>query len=80
MPIYTYRCPAGHEWDEVRAIEGSEVSEDACPACREKYSGMVDGEAFLVAAFGKKVPPTGVSASFKGQGWTPKFYAGRKGK
>jgi len=74
MPIYTYRCPEGHTWDEVRTIEGSEASEEPCPECTRAQSGQA------IPAHGKKVPATGVSAHFKGTGWTPKFHPNQRGK
>lgn len=78
MPTYTYRCPEGHTWDEVRSIEGSETSEAPCPVCTDAASGpagLQSGQT--LPAVGKKIPPTGVSAHFKGRGWTPKFYPNR---
>ena len=79
MPIYTYRCSEGHEWDEVRSVEGSEASEESCPECTRAASGpdgLRSGQA--VPAFGRKVPSTGVTPIFKGGGWTPKFYPNKK--
>lgn len=80
MPIYTYQCNEGHEWDEVRTIAGSETSQEPCPKCTSATSGPsgpASGQA--LPALGKKLPPTGVTAIFKGGGWTPKFYP-NKGK
>lgn len=89
MPIYTYRCPRGHEWDEVRSITGSEVSQDPCPTCVEAIDSRGLSEAFEVAPgvedlsdlAGKRVPPSSApSVSFKGRGWTPTHYPGREHK
>lgn len=81
MPIYTYRCDAGHQWEEVRPIEGSETSSEPCATCLEVIdcAGVDVGENLSDFA-GRRVPSTGVSAHFKGSGWTPKFYPNRRGK
>lgn len=78
MPIYTYRGPCGHEWDEVRTIEGSEASQESCPVCTAATSGPSGLQSWqALPALGKKIPPTGVTPIFKGEGWTPKFYPNR---
>jgi predicted nucleic acid-binding Zn ribbon protein len=77
VPIYTYRCPEGHEWDEVRRVEGSEASEELCARCLEEVTDLDTGRE--VSAHGRKVPSQ-VSISLRGAGWTPKFYPDRKGK
>lgn len=70
MPIYTYRCPEGHEWDEPRALnDDTSASSTPCPEC----TPLEDGGAVR----GRKVPSQ-FSVSFKGPGWTPKFYPDRK--
>lgn len=80
MPIYTYRCPEGHEWDEVRSIEGSETSQEPCATCVEAATGPRGLTAGLVVPQPGRKVPSPVSASFRGPGWTPKFYPNRKGK
>jgi hypothetical protein len=79
MPTYTYRCPEGHEWDEIRSIEGSEASEAPCPVCMEATTGpagLQPGQS--IPTVGRKVPST-FSVSFKGRGWTPTFYPNTRG-
>ena len=77
MPIYTYECEKGHRWDEIRSAAGdTQGSADPCPTCLEADRNTPG--AFI--PYGAKVPSSGVSARFKGQGWTPKFYPGRKSK
>jgi predicted nucleic acid-binding Zn ribbon protein len=79
MPIYTYRCSAGHEWDEVRSIYDSQTSTDPCAACLENVDalGIETLPEDLPEYAGKKVPAP-VSVSFKGKGWTPTHYTNRK--
>ena len=74
MPTYRYRCPQGHEWEELRSITAdTATSQDACPTCVE--AANAEGIAHLDAELiGKQVPPSSVSVHFKGTGWTPKFY------
>lgn len=87
MPIYTYRCPQGHTWDEVRSYEGSETSQEPCRTCLEGLDRAgVDldntgepGHEDLSEFAGKKVPAQ-FGVAFKGQGWTPKFHPNQKGK
>jgi predicted nucleic acid-binding Zn ribbon protein len=77
MPIYTYRCPYGHEWDEVRTMEGSETSEEPC---KHQATGPNHCGVFIPCnERGKKVPSR-MNPQFKGSGWTPKFYPNRTGK
>lgn len=69
MPIYTYECPQGHRWDEVRSLkgEGLEVSEDCCAACGPDETGVGTG--------GRRVPST---ASVRIPGGTPTHYPNMK--
>ena len=80
MPTYTYRADCGHEWDEVRSLaEDSQTSAGPCPTCLED-TGSSHEPPGSQAQHGRKIVPTGVSAHFKGAGWTPKFYRNRMGK
>ena len=83
MPFYTYQCPTGHRWDEVRSIHGSETSQDPCPTCVEGLPepGPEDEEPDWSQFHGRRVPPdTPPSVKFVGAGWTPKHYPNRSGK
>jgi hypothetical protein len=89
VPIFTYRCSQGHEWDEVRRIEGSQVSESPCPTCLQALDAHGidlsfpgdEGHEDLSDFAGRRVPPaTAPSVKFNGPGFTPKFYPNRKGK
>jgi len=82
MPIYTYECPEGHTWDEVRSIEDdTQVSEEPCEACMEALSG--DEFQYRVIeqslTHGRKTVAQ-VTVRLSGPGWTPKFYKNRMGK
>jgi predicted nucleic acid-binding Zn ribbon protein len=82
VPVYTYRCPQGHEWDEIRSIEGSQTSEEPCPTCLEALNPAIDlGLPYngTPAERGKKVPSQ-VSVKFVGRGWTPTHFSGRTHK
>ena len=71
MPLYTYRCPEGHTWEEFRTLStGTEASEDCCPKCPQ-VEGCFTG--------GTKVPSQ-VSVILRGRGWTPQFFPNREGK
>ena len=80
MPIYTYKCHAGHTWEEFRASStGSETSEEPCRTCLEAADarGHELVEADLPDFAGKKVPSQ-FGVAFRGQGWTPTFHPNRK--
>lgn len=67
MPIYVYRCPKGHEREEVQTL--AEAGQPMpCVECN--------------AADGSVVEMTRVPAGFNGRvlGGTPKFFPGRTGK
>lgn len=81
MPIYTYRCEKGHEWDEVRSIEGSETSEGPCETCVEGCNDSATVKTFIELCpqdwqwlFGRKVP---ARPSVKVVGGTPIHYPNR---
>jgi predicted nucleic acid-binding Zn ribbon protein len=81
MPIYTYRCPKGHEWDEVRGSTESETSDEACSECEihaaELGDPITDGQR--ESWMGRRVPSSSPpSARFIGTGWTPTHYRNRK--
>jgi predicted nucleic acid-binding Zn ribbon protein len=80
VPLYTYECPQGHQWDEVRsADEDSQVSEAPCQTCLEAVDdGPIPIPAGVIRQ-GRKVVSQ-VSVKLSGKGWTPKFYTNRKGK
>jgi len=82
VPVYTYRCEAGHEWDEVRPIEGSQISQEPCSACMEAIDagGHDLGTQSDFSEFAGKKVPARASVSLKGPGWTPKFFPQREGK
>jgi hypothetical protein len=81
MPVYTYRCPAGHEWDEVRQIEGSQTSADPCRTCMAKLSetartfAELDPDTWARDWGGKKVPSA--TARPRVKGGTPIHYPNR---
>jgi predicted nucleic acid-binding Zn ribbon protein len=82
VPIYTYECSAGHQWDEVRGLaEETEVSQDACEACMEAltHDEYINRCHERSHPHGRKVV-TQVSVKLSGKDWTPKFYTNRKGK
>lgn len=71
MPVYTYRCSVGHEWDEVRSLsEDSQTSADPCPTCVEADP--------TVHPFGRKT--VGQVSVKLGRGFTPTFYPNRDHK
>ena len=78
MPIYTYRCEAGHEWDEVRSVsEEAQVSADACATCMEAARAAGGEEGPVVR--GRKVVSQ-AAVHFHGRGFTPTFFTNRDHK
>jgi hypothetical protein len=77
-PVYTFECPLGHQWDEVRGLaEDSALSADPCQTCLEAPPGAVgDIER---APHGRKVVAQ-VSVKLSGHGFTPKFFPNREQK
>jgi predicted nucleic acid-binding Zn ribbon protein len=72
VPIYVYRCPQGHSWEELRtSSEGTQTSEERCAECT-RTEGVVPEHGTKAVAQ--------VNVAFRGQGFTPKFYPNRKGK
>lgn len=66
MPTYVYRCPSGHEFEELKSIK--EIDEPTpCMEC---------------AAEGKVVQAHRIPTTFTGRvvGGTPTFYPGRDSK
>lgn len=75
MPIYTYECPQGHQWDEVRTIAGSETSQEDCPECVKVCGGAPEEECPITT--GRKIPARS-SVKFNCPGATPVHYQNRK--
>lgn len=67
MPIYVYRCPNGHEAEEIVSMADGDKPMP-CVECNEKDGSVVEM---------KRVPTT---CSGKVLGGTPKFHPGRLGK
>ena len=77
MPIYTYRCEADHTWEEVRSIQGSEVSEHSCTTCSQ--NPMLRDRADRESLHGKKVPSSSIGKPIlHGAGVTPTHFPNRK--
>lgn len=80
MPIFTYRCIQGHEWDELKS-EGTQTSANPCQTCLENADTRAVDELHPVELWdlaGTKVPARATVMPIKGG--TPKFYTNRKGK
>ena len=82
MPIYAYRCPQGHQWDEVRGLaEDTALSAEPCQACMEVADnlGVELHESELPDFAGRKVPSQ-VTVKLNPRDATPTFYPNREHK
>lgn len=82
MPLYTYRCSQGHQWDEVRGInEASEVSSEPCQTCLETADNLgYDIEPIDLPDFAGHKIPAQVSVKLAYRDATPTFYPNRDHK